>query len=558
MSVDEATARREAPAWLPRIRAVGLLVAALAFAAALTPSLIPREPLLQGVLGGVVAALGYEIGGLLVWFWRFVELPEPPARLLPRLWMAAALAALAIAGLALSRAAAWQNATRRVFDMPLVDSSHPVTVAAVALAVFVVLWTLFRAFALVRRRIGRTTGRVVPGRLAQALAFLLALWVFWALIDGVLGRRAFEAADASFEAADAFIAPDIPAPEDPLKSGSPASLLDWDELGRWGRFFVASAPTQPEIAAFSGPGAMEPIRVYVGRRAADEPAARAQLALDELIRVGGFDRSALVVVVPVGTGWMDPGAHDSLDFMLGGDVATVAVQYSYLTSVLALWAHPSYGVEQARALFDLIYDHWTAMPPDSRPRLYVHGLSQGAFNSQMTLPLLDMLADPIDGAMWAGSPFFSPYWRHVADQRQPGSPAWRPRFGNGSLARAMTQFPAEDAEFAPWGPVRMVFLNYGSDPIVGFDRNAAWYPPAWLAAPRAPDVAPGLRWFPVVTTFQLALDMANSLAVPGYGHYYIARDYIDAWAELLEPPDWSPARADALKAIFDTRPEPSD
>jgi uncharacterized membrane protein len=62
----------------------------------------------------------------------------------------------------------------------------------------------------------------------------------------------------------------------------------------------------------------------------------------------------------------------------------------------------------------------------------------------------------------------------------------------------------------------------------------------------------------VVTTFQLALDMAISLDVAGFGHAYIARDYIDAWAAVTDPPGWTPARADALKAIFATRPGPFD
>jgi uncharacterized membrane protein len=375
----------------------------------------------------------------------------------------------------------------------------------------------------------------------------------------VLLRRAFEVADASFEAADRFIAPDMPAPSAAEKPGGPGSLLDWDELGRWGRSFVATAPTREEIAAFAGPAAMEPIRVYVGRRAADEPEERAEIALEELIRAGGFERGALVIASPVGTGWMDPGAHDTLEFLLGGDVATVAVQYSYLTSVLALAVHPDYGVEQARALFEAVYRHWTALPRESRPRLYVTGLSQGAFNSQATLRLLDLLGDPISGAMWAGSPFFSSFWSMVRDGRAQGSPAWRPVYGNGSLARTFNQatFPAPE-EKAPWGPIRIAFLNYGSDPIVAFDPDMAWTPPAWLGAPRAADVAPELRWFPVITTFQLALDMAISLDVAGFGHAYIARDYIEAWAAVLEPPGWGPERAEALRAIFEARPGPFD
>jgi uncharacterized membrane protein len=544
--------------WRGMVDPVGLVVASVFFATALTPSLIPRDPAIQGVLGGAVAAIGYEIGGLAGWLWRFLELPEPDPRRRPRLRLLAGAVAAAVAAYGLGMAAHWQDATRRAFELPPVDGSHPSTVAGVALAVFVALWALFRLFGLARRRIDRTVSRAIPRKIGRAIGFVAAAWLFWALIDGVLVRRLFEAADASFEAADALIEPDKPQPADPGATGGAASLVDWRELGRWGRHFVATAPTRDEIAAFAGPDAMAPVRVYVGRRAADTARGRAELALAELIRQGGFERSALVVMTPVGTGWMDPGAQDTLDFILGGDVATVAVQYSYLTSVLALLAHPEYGVEQARELFRAVYDHWAGLPEDARPQLYVHGLSQGAFNSQATLPLLDLLADPIDGAMWAGSPFFSPYWRHVRENRRKGSPAWRPAFGNGSLARSVNQFGGLDGDFAPWGPVRLVFLNYGSDPIVVFNPASAWAPPDWMAAPRAPDVAPELGWFPLVTTIQLGLDSALSLAVAGFGHAYVARDYVDAWAATLDPPGWSPERAAALKAIFETRPGPFD
>ena len=537
------------------LRAAGMIPAALFFGISLTPSLMPRDPVMQGALGGIVAVLGYWLGSAAFWLWRYLELPVTAPEHRTRLRLASLAVSVAIAVGFLWKAVGWQNATRAVMDMPPVDSSHPNTVAAIALVVFVLLVAVGRAFGFLLLRLQRLANRLLPRRLAIVLGFLAAAWLFWALIDGVLVRRFFEAADASFRAADELIEPEIPQPTDPMRTGSAASLVRWDEMGRWGRRFVTSVPTEQEIAAFTGT-AMEPIRVYVGRRSADTAQERADLALKELIRVGGFERSALVVTVPVGTGWMDPGAHDTLDFMLGGDVATVSVQYSYLTSVLSLLAAPEAGIDQARALFDTIYDFWTTLPADQRPKLYVHGLSQGAFNSEMTLPLLDVLGDPISGAMWAGSPFLSPLWAHVRDNRRPGSPAWRPQFGNGSLARVTNQENTLDQATAPWGPIRLVFLNYGSDAIVNFSFESAIRQPDWMKGERAFDVAPEFRWYPVVTMFQLALDMAISLKVSGFGHFYIAPDYIDAWAAVVDPAGWSPERADALKAIFASRPAP--
>lgn len=109
-------------------------------------------------------------------------------------------------------------------------------------------------------------------------------------------------------------------------------------------------PTAEDISAFSGRKALEPLRIYVGLQSADTPEARAKLALEELKRVGGFERSVLIVLTPTGTGWIDPAALDSVEYLHDGAVASVAVQYSYLASWLYLLAGPVYGADTARAL----------------------------------------------------------------------------------------------------------------------------------------------------------------------------------------------------------------
>lgn len=549
---------RWCPVWARNnLSALGLVAAVSAFGASLTPSLMPRAPLVQSVLSGVSASLAYEAVLLVIALLVYLEIPPLPKKL--RGWWAAAcgLASLAILVYSLSKAATWQNATRTAVELAPLETGAPLLIFFAGAFIAAVLWLLFRMLGIARRLVSRFLERLLPRRVGVVLSVALTGWLFWALVDGAFVRSAFKAADASFMAADVLIEPDIPQPLDPMKSGSAASLIRWTEMGRWGRSFVATAPAASDMSRFHSGPVRDPIRVYVGRLAAETAQERAEIALEELRRVGGFNRSVLVVAIPVGTGWMDPGAHDTLDFMLAGDTATVAVQYSYLTSALSLLAHPEYGVQQARALFDVVYDYWTALPKDQRPELYVHGLSQGAFNSQATLPLLDMLGDPIQGAMWAGSPFFSRYWAQVRDDRNLDSPAWRPTFGNGSLIRVIDQYGGLDGPFAPWGPIRAVFLNYGSDPIVNFTFDSAVFPPAWLNGPRAPDVSDKLTWFPIVTMLQLALDSLFSLDVPRFGHYYVAADYIDAWAAVIEPDGWSSDRSSELKRIFDVRPDGS-
>lgn len=535
---------------------IGFIFAALFIAASLTPSLVPREPLMQGVLSGVTGAVGYCVGALVMWIWRIMELPVASGRAALIFRIVFHVIGLAIVAGALSQAAEWQNATRAVMDLEPVATSHPFTVAGVTAVVFALLWSLGSVFMFVVRRLGRMLERVLPGRVGPVLGLLVGIWFFWALIDGILIRNVLEIADAGFAAGEQVFAPGEERPTDPLMTGSSASLVSWEDLGNRGRDFVARTPEPEEIAQFSGEGALRPVRVYVGRVSADDARARAELALEELIRVGGFEREILIITTPVGTGWMDPGSHDVIDFMFGGDTAHVGAQYSYLTSVLSIITNVQYGIDQARELFDVIYGYWAQLPEGDRPRLYIHGLSQGALNSQATLRFLDVLGEPFDGAFWAGSPFISPLWSQVRQRRNVGSPAWRPRYGNGSLIRTTNQDNVLDDALAPWGPIRMVFLNYGSDPLVAFDFATLWRKPAWLEEPRAPDVAPEMRWYPLVTALQLGLDMMGPLGVEGYGHFYVYEDYIDAWAELTDPPDWSEERADALRTLFDQRPAP--
>lgn len=552
---DDISANFQPRYW--RLSGFGLLVGALFFAASLTPSLMPRPAALQGALSGLSAALGYTIGSFGIWLWRIMDLPEAEGQAERGFRLLFILAAIGIFILALVQADEWQDATRAAIGLGPVTTAHPFTVAPVSLVVFTILWLLGSAFLFVARRAGRALDRVMPGRTGIVLGLLLTAYFFWAIGDGVLVRRVMQAADASFAAGELVFDLDKNQPTDPMMTGSEASLVDWDDLGNRGRDFVARTPSAEEIAEFHGPDAKRPVRVYVGRVSAETARGRAELALEELIRQGGFDRKILIITTPVGTGWMDPGSHDVVDFMWGGDTAHVAAQYSYLTSILSILTNVQYGFDQSRALFDVIYEHWTGLPEDSRPRLYIHGLSQGALNSQATVPFFSTLADPVDGAFWAGSPFISPIWSRVVNGREDGSPVWRPLSGNGSLIRVTNQEDVlDDPGFAPWGPIRMVFLSYASDPIVNFDFGTIWRAPEWLTGERPPDVSPAMKWYPLVTAFQLALDMTTALGVEGYGHYYYYGDYIPSWAALTDPPGWSEDREAELTRIFSERPAP--
>lgn len=526
---------------LKPLSAAGLSAGAVLACLSLTPSMVPRQPELQGALAGLVFSFGYVAWYMGQSLWDWVGFARPSAAVARTMSRLALLASGALLVFCLWRSPVWQNSIRAVWGLPETDSASPFLVAGLAALVFAVFLLCGRIFRILSRSLRRRSTHFLPPRLANLVGLVLALAIFAALVDGVLLRTGLRLADRAAQIADDLIPPDLRPPADPGRTGSAASVIAWEDLGRWGRSFVASGPTAADISAFWQAPAKEPIRIYVGLNAASTPEERAALAVAELDRVGGFDRKVLVIAMPTGSGWLDPGAMDSLDYITRGDVATVAVQYSYLPSPVSVVVDPAHGIDEAQALFDLVYARWTALPRDARPRLYLHGLSLGAFLSQETVPLLDVLGDPLHGAMWAGSPFLSDFWRMVVDRRQKDSPAWRPRFGNGSLIRTGNQEVRFDEASADWGPMRLVFLQYGSDPIVFFDWSLAWKRPDWLAGSRAPDLSPMMQWVPLVTMLQVGVDMAVAVGNLGFGHDYVARHYIPAWSAALAPEGWDAA-----------------
>ncbi|WP_192359716.1 alpha/beta hydrolase [Mesorhizobium mediterraneum] len=536
------------------LSAGGLVVGTLFFVASLTPTLVPRTYLTQGLLSGACFAAGYGIGVAWRWLWAYMELPEPRERFLLALKIAVAAICAAIAILFLWWAAEWQNSIRQLMHLEPVTSAHPLEVCVIAIVTFLMLIALARLFKRISRLVSERSGRFVPRRVSNVIGFTVAILLFWAVANGVLVRYALYVADSSFATFDALVEPDRAQPIPPLKTGSAASLVTWKELGRAGREFIATGPTASEIRTFTQKDAREPIRVYVGLRAADTAEERAQLALEESKRVGAFERSVLVVITPTGSGWIDPASMDTVEYLHNGDVASVAQQYSYLSSPLSLLVEPEYGSEAARALFAAVYEYWTTLPHDRRPKLYLHGLSLGAMNSERSVELFEILGDPVQGALWSGPPFESRIWRSITEHRNAGTPAWLPRFRNGSFVRFMNQNGEAGPADAPWGPMRIVYLQYASDAITFFDYRDFYRRPEWMDAPRGPDVSPELRWYPVVSMLQLAFDMAVATNTPmGYGHVFAPEHYVDAWLAVTDPQGWSADQIARLKQYLAAR-----
>ncbi|NIZ08177.1 alpha/beta-hydrolase family protein [Pseudooceanicola sp. HF7] len=519
-----------------------LLLGLLLFAASLSPSLIPRSWVFEGVLGGVLTAIGYLVGRVLQLAWLAAGLPSPRSRSARIALVIFAIPVLVLWIYALWNTTDWQNSIRARVGMPPIESTDWTKLLILSVLVFAACYLLGVLVSLLFRTLRNRLYRIMPARTANLLGVLLAVALLFVMTMDGLVPFVIRTLDSSYEEAQRLFDTAPPAPRDPRRAGSAESLVGWQQMGQPGRDFIQNGPGAAAITAVTGRPALDPIRVYVGRAQDNDPQVRAQVALKELIRLQAFDRAVLVVASPTGTGWLDPSSFDPLEYIHDGDIATVAAQYSYMQSPMALIFETDTGLDQAKAMFTTVYDYWKDLPPDSRPRLYVHGLSLGAWSSMYAVDLLRIFDDPIQGAFWVGSPFLSTKWRDATAARNLGSPFVSPEVGDGALIRFFTQYGGLERATADWARMRVIYLQHASDGIVFYDPASLWRAPPWLREPPAPDVSPEIRFLPIVTQFQLAIDMMLSLGMPlGYGHSYAPREYLTGWIELSDPANWTDA-----------------
>jgi uncharacterized membrane protein len=246
----------------------------------------------------------------------------------------------------------------------------------------------------------------------------------WLVASGLLLNGLAALADRSFSVRNTTSAEGVGPPTSGLRSGGPGSLVSWESLGRQGRAITGTGPSAKEIAAFTGSPGTEPIRAYAGTVSATDVEERAELAVADLERAGGFDRANLLVATTTGSGWLDSGAIDSFEYLTGGDSAIVAMQYSYLPSWLSYLVDQKKAREAGRQLFDAVYDRWSKLPPADRPRLFVFGLSLGSFGGETAFSGEYDLRNRTAGALFAGPPNFNTLYREFTDTATRAAGRW--------------------------------------------------------------------------------------------------------------------------------------
>jgi uncharacterized membrane protein len=501
-----------------------------------TPSLLPRGGLIQGIVFGITAAIGYGLGVIAAWIWRaFADRDARRPR--HRSWLIFFIAGGVLYAVSFGLGQYWQYEIRKL--MGVTEYNIPLVVASpfVAVAVFALLVAIGRGIRGAYRWLARLLNRWIGRSAANAVGWIAVAGLVYLVITGLLLQGLVNVMNSAFSVRNTTTAEGVHQPTTGLRSGGPGSLIPWDTLGFQGRNFIGKGPTVSEIAAVTHHPAMEPIRAYAGLASAADAEARAELAVNDLERAGGFQRKYLLVVGTTGSGWVDPAMVDTFEYLTGGNCATVAIQYSYLPSWISYLVDQSRAREAGRDLFDQVYGAWSQLPQGQRPKLFVGGESLGSFGAEAAFSGEYDMHNRTAGALFAGPPNFNTLFREFLDHRDPGSPEVQPVYKDGRIVR-FTNNPgtAIPPSGQPWNGSRVLYMMHASDPIVWWSPNLIFSPPDWISETAGTDVLSTMVWIPFVTFWQVTADLPFSTGVPpGHGHTY-STEYVDGWNTVLQPP----------------------
>ena len=557
-TAEPAPAREQQPTgspwWVRHYTFTGSTVGLIFVWFSMTPSLLPRGALFQGLVSGISGAIGYGLGVFAVWLVRYMRAKDssPPA---PR-WAWMVLVPIGAVGMVVMAIGfhVWQDNVRDLMGVQhLKWYDYPVA-AGLSL---VVLFTLVEIGQFIRWLVSFLVGQVdrfAPFRLSATIVVVLLVVLTITVLNGVVLKFAMRTMNNTFASANNEMNPDTAAPKTPLRSGGPQSLVSWDSLGREGRIFVEGGPTIEQLTKFNGVPAIEPIRAYAGLNSTDATTdgitATAELAAQELQRTGGLQRAVVAVGTTTGTGWINEAEASALEYMYNGNTAVVSMQYSFLPSWLSFLVDKENARHAGQALFEAVDKLIRQMPEAQRPKLVVFGESLGSFGGEAPFMSLNNVLARTDGALFSGPTFNNTIWTDLTSTRDPGSPEWLPIYHDGRSVR----FAARPSDLmrpnAPWDHPRVVYLQHASDPIAWWAPDLLFNEPDWLREKRGYDVLPETRWIPVVTFLQVTADMAVAQKVPpGHGHDYVA-DVADGWAAVLSPPGWTQEKTEKLRPLL--------
>lgn len=523
---------------------LGVIAALAMYAVSVAPSLMARSWAWHAVASGVLVSCGYvagvviqNVGARVIAMTGLTIRASEPVEIGFRVCIAALFAIWWLYAVIQSYRRA--RVAARLVNMPGETFGEYLLGTA---GTVVIVWCLILIVGALNRvgrmLIGALGGYMPrPAAIAVGVAILSAIVFFLTsnvILRGGIGFFRHHAEQMNTRTARGIYKPFVPE-----RSASPASPVTWESVGGQGRVFLGRGPSRLDIAQVTGGEAMEPIRVYSGMPAGGagiEQAAATVVA--ELRRTGAFDRAVILIAASTGSGWVDEWQVQPLEFLTRGNCATASLQYSYVPSALNWLTGLEPAQEASAVLFRAVRAELDAMDEADRPALFVCGESLGAFASQSVFSSVEEALSQVDGALWVGTPAFTPMHAELTSARHKGSPEVAPVVYNGRRVRFVNE-PSDlrtdlyGRELGPWGFPRIVYAQHASDPVVWWNRKLLWTQPDWLRERAGRDVSPFVEFTRFVTFIQVLADLPVAGTAPGgHGHTY-NEELIPLWRAIL-------------------------
>ena len=526
------------------ISLIGVVGALVMYGVSVSPSLLARSWQWHAVASGVLSAVGYIVGLTIQRFYALVvprlgvEITAPKA-------VSIAFRAVLLLGFFL-----WFLRWLLQSYRERKRANHLVGMRGETLGEYL-LGTVC-AFILMMALLGvawglQWIGRAIVSVLSQwmymvfalALSLLILVVIVYALTSQVLLKLGINFFTRHARKMNNLTAKGIVQPQVPERSGSPHSRSSWRAVGGQGRVFLGRGPSRADIEAVTGCSAMEPIRVYAGMPEEGQSLQNAaDLVVEELHRTGAFDRAVILIATSTGSGWVDEWQVQPLEYLTRGNCATASMQYSFVPSSINFLTDLDVSEEAAVILFETIRRAVDEIPEDRRPALFVCGESLGAYASQHVFSGIVDVLSRTDGALWVGTPAFTPMHAELTAIRHRGSPEVAPVVANGRHVR-FVNVPENlwadvyGRELGDWNYPRVVYAQHPSDPVVWWNSELVWHKPDWISEKVDGDVSPHMQYTRGATYIQVLVDMPVAGTAPGgHGHTY-HEELIPLWEAIL-------------------------
>jgi len=526
------------------ISLIGVVGALVMYGVSVSPSLLARSWQWHAVASGVLSAVGYIVGLTIQRFYALV-VPRLGVEITAPQSLSIAFRAVLLLGFFL-----WFLRWLLQSYRERKRANHLVGMRGETLGEY--LLGTFCAFILMLVLLGIAWGLQWIGRaivivlsqwmhmvFALALSLLILVVIVYALTSKVLLKLGINFFTRHARKMNNRTAKGIVQPQVSERSGSPQSRSSWHAVGGQGRVFLGRGPSRADIEAVTGCSAMEPIRVYAGMPEEGQSLQNAaDLVVEELHRTGAFDRAVILIATSTGSGWVDEWQVQPLEYLTRGNCATASMQYSFVPSSINFLTDLDVSEEAAVILFETIRRAVDEIPEDRRPALFVCGESLGAYASQHVFSGIVDVLSRTDGALWVGTPAFTPMHAELTAIRHRGSPEVAPVVANGRHVR-FVNVPENlwsdvyGRELGDWNYPRVVYAQHPSDPVVWWNSELVWHKPDWISEKVDGDVSPHMQYTRGATYIQVLVDMPVAGTAPGgHGHTY-HEELIPLWEAIL-------------------------